>query len=164
MTQPRERRHNKSGANPMLTLIPYAPGKKNEHTWRERNLNEYGFAAFQMLSTKPTIHMDQHGIFAIFFNVFMMKYCCWYTHTILQEIWIKNMEHIWFGTTKTMSCTITNSKIRHNYTTLLDWTSLLNCDRLNYMYTTLQCTALHCICQHDTSHHTTPQHVNGTAQ
>ena len=125
-------------------------------------------------STKPTIHMDQHGIFAIFFNVFMMKYCCWYTHTILQEIWIKNMEHIWFGTTKTMSCTITNSKIRHNYTTLhyttlhyttlLDWTSLLNCDRLNYMYTTLQCTALHCICQHDTSHHTTPQHVNGTAQ
>ena len=149
MTQPRERRHNKSGANPMLTLIPYAPGKKNEHTWRERNLNEYGFAAFQMLSTKPTIHVDQHGIFAIFFNVFMMEYCCWYTHTILQENGIKNMEHIWFGTTKTMSSTITASQTArqpdsqtarqpestthhktlkcttlHHYTALLDWTTV----------------------------------------
>ena len=152
MTQPRERRHNKSGANPMLTLIPYAPGKKNEHTWRERNLNEYGFAACQMLSTKPTIHMDQHGIFAIFFNVFMMEYCCWYTHTILQENGIENMEHIWFFTTKTTSSTITNSKIRHNYTTL------------HYTICTLHYNALHRICQHDTSHHTTPQHVNGTAQ
>ena len=146
MTQPRERRHNKSGANPMLTLIPYAPGKKNELLWRERNLNEYGFAAFQMLSTKPTIHVDQHGIFAIFFNVFMMEYCCWYTHTILQENGIKNMEHIWFCTTKTTSSTITNSKIRHNtsqntkmhnttllHYTILHWTTPLHCTaRLNY--------------------------------
>ena len=146
MTQPRERRHNKSGANPMLTLIPYAPGKKNEHTWRERNLNEYGFAAFQMLSTKPTIHVDQHGIFAIFFNVFMMEYCCWYTHTILQENGMNNMEHIWFCTTKTTSSTITNSKIRHNtsqntkmhnttllHYTILHWTTPLHCTaRLNY--------------------------------